>query len=390
MTSSTKKIIAETKGYTLPALTLGKENYISFYAFDPEFSCLKRKKIMLGRVKGGKKAVRAYAQPIMQRLSDRLSDGWNPWIEQKCPLEYTRFDDVCDKYREYLSKLLHEGNLREQTLASYISYMKIMCEWVASHRHVTYIYQFDRRLVTDFLDYVFIERGNSIQTRNNYLAWLKVFAVFLLQRGYITTDPTAGQPTMKRRSHKKNRDVIPDSVLEMVREYLMERNRHYLLACYLCHYVLVRPYEMSWLRIRDINISAQTLFIHGEHAKNHNDAVVTLPAHVLRLMIDLKLFDSPGDHFIFSRDFKPGAERRSEKVFRDYWHHHLRKDLRLSERYKFYSLKDTGITNMLRCNKDVLTVRDQARHSSIMITNIYTPKDISEASPLLMNYEGVL
>lgn len=28
--------------------------------------------------------------------------------------------------------------------------------------------------------------------------------------------------------------------------------------------------------------------------------------------------------------------------------HYLRKDLKLSTQYKFYSLKDTGITNMLR------------------------------------------
>ena len=68
----------------------------------------------------------------------------------------------------------------------------------------------------------------------------------------------------------------------------------------------------------------------------------------------------------------------------------MRKDLKFSDRYKFYSLKDTGITNMLRANTDVLSVRDQARHSSILITDIYTPKDIREANRLLMNYKGVL
>ena len=45
---------------------------------------------------------------------------------------------------------------------------------------------------------------------------------------------------------------------------------------------------------------------------------------------------------------------------------------------------------MLRANTDVLSVRDQARHSSILITDIYTPKDIKEANKLLVNYKGVL
>ena len=81
---------------------------------------------------------------------------------------------------------------------------------------------------------------------------------------------------------------------------------------------------------------------------------------------------------------------RSEKAFRDYWTRVLRKELKFSDRYKFYSLKDTGITNMLRANTDVLSVRDQARHSSILITDMYTPKDIQSANKLLMNYEGLL
>ena len=86
----------------------------------------------------------------------------------------------------------------------------------------------------------------------------------------------------------------------------------------------------------------------------------------------------------------PGRERKSEKMFRDYWLSRVRKDLNLSSAYKFYSLKDTGITNMLKANLDVLTVRDQARHSSILITDTYTPKDIKEANKVLLNYEGVL
>lgn len=86
----------------------------------------------------------------------------------------------------------------------------------------------------------------------------------------------------------------------------------------------------------------------------------------------------------------PGRERRSEKSFRDYWNKKVRKELGLTDHYKFYSLKDTGITNMLRANTDILTVRDQARHSSILITDIYTPKDIKAANGILVRYKGEL
>lgn len=147
---------------------------------------------------------------------------------------------------------------------------------------------------------------------------------------------------------------------------------------------------MSFLKVGNFSIKNKTLTLHGSHTKNHNDAILTLPDHVLRLMIDLNIFAFPNHYYIFSDGFMPGANRRSEKTFRDYWHLHLRKNLKFSDRYKFYSLKDTGITNMLKANTDVLTVRDQARHSSILITDRYTPKDIKNANALLLKYRGVL
>lgn len=54
--------------------------------------------------------------------------------------------------------------------------------------------------------------------------------------------------------------------------------------------------------------------------------------------------------------------------------------------YKYYSLKDSGITNMLG-KESTLSVRDQARHSSIKITDIYTLHDQKGAHLNLTTYE---
>ena len=195
---------------------------------------------------------------------------------------------------------------------------------------------------------------------------------------------------VNRKGNLKNRDIIPDETLRELKDWLLKHNKHYLLACYILHYMFVRPKEMSYLKVGDFSIQKKTLFLHGDNTKNHSDALLTMPDHVLKLMIELRIFDNPGNYYLFSEGFIPGSTRRSEKAFRDYWHHHIRKNLHLTDRYKFYSLKDTGITNMLRANTDILTVRDQARHSSILITDIYTPKDIQDANKLLLNYCGVL
>lgn len=388
-------VVARIKEYREPEVCWGENCVtISFYAFDPESGTLKRKRIKMNReLKSieGKKAKREFIQGVVDRLRDELRSGWNPWIQQSGSIVYSSWDDMSEKYRSYLLKQQNEHNMRPESVASYMSYHRVLNAWVRTERkNVRYAYQFDRTLVNAFLDYVYLDKDNSIRTRNNYLSWIKSFSTWLLGKSYIEQNPTQGIPRMKLKAKGKNRDIIPDDLLLRIHDYLEKNNRHYLLACYLLHYLFVRPHEIARLKIEDFSLKNKTLLIHGDIAKNWQDAVVTLPMHVINLMLDLGIFNSPGNYYLFSRMFRPGREFRSEKNFRDYWTRKIRNDLKFSDRYKFYSLKDTGITNMLRANTDILSVRDQARHSSILITDMYTPKDIKAANELLMNYKGVL
>ena len=387
--------VARAKEYREPECCWGKDCVtVSFYAFDPESGSLKRKRIKLNReLKGmkGKREKKEYVSGVCERIRNELKAGWNPWMQQSDSLVYASWSEVHERYKAYLLKQQNEHNMRPESVASYMSYQRVLMRWVAAERkNVRYAYQFDKRLVDAFLDYVYLDKDNSIQTRNNYLSWIKSFSTWMLAKSYIDQDPTLGIPRMRIKKGSKNRDVIPDSVLLGIHDYLEKNNRHFLLACYLLHYLFVRPHEIAQLKIEDFSLHNKTLLIHGDVAKNWQDAVVTLPMHVIDLMLDLDVFKFPGSYYLFSEGFKPGSKFRSEKYFRDYWTRKLRKDLKFSDRYKFYSLKDTGITNMLRANTDVLSVRDQARHSSILITDMYTPKDIKQANKLLMNYRGVL
>ena len=379
----------EIKGYSDPQLVIGKETYIFFWAFDPVSGLRKRKKYMLGRCKT-RKEVQRRAKDMIRNISRKLEGGWNPWIETTDSLTYTTFCSVADLYHDYLYKRLNDRSLREDTVVSYISYLKIFREWIEQKGEVVYLFQLDHLVVSQFLDYVYIERNNSFVTRNNYLGWLRSFSTYLLERGYLQTDPCARFSNIRIKGYAKERTVIPDGVMIQIREYLQRHNRHYLLACYLTHYMCIRPKELSRMRVGDINIGACTITLMGDQTKNHDSVTITMPQKVARLMIDLDIFSAHGGDYLFSDGFKPGTNQHSEKHFRDYWMKHLRKDLRFPAQYKYYSLKDTGITNMLRNGMDPISVRDQARHSSLVITNTYTPLDIKAANPLMLKYDGVL
>ena len=379
----------EIKGWTTPRLVEGRETFVSFYAFDPLSGRSKRKKYMLGRCKSRREVVRR-SRDMIHNITRKLESGWNPWIDNSDSLTYALFSEVADRYHAYLYKRLADRSFREDTVCSYVSYLNVFRQWVEKRGDITYMFQMDHLLVGRFLDYVYIERNNSFVTRNNYLGWLRSFCTYLLERGFLLSDPCARYRSVRIRGYVKDRTVIPDDILLQIREYCERNNRYFLLACYLTHYMCIRPKELSRMRVGDINIGKCTITLMGDQTKNHDSVTITMPKKVARLMISLDVFAYHSDCYLFSEGFRPGEKQRSEKQFRDYWMRNVRKDLKFSSRYVYYSLKDTGITNMLRSGVDPITVRDQARHSSLAITNTYTPQDLKAANPLMMKYDGVL
>jgi integrase len=383
---SLKEILA----FTYPRLYTGACWYVGFHAFDPATGGMRRKRIKINAV-GSANERKRFGKALCHRLSEKLENGWNPWIEQEHAAGYKRFTDVLSHYRNYLAKLSADGILRSETYTGYLSKCNILEEWNADrHTPLLYIYQFDRGACTRFLDYIYIDRKNSAQTRNNYLNWLSVFSQFLLQYSYVKVKPTEGISSIGRRHIQKERTIIAASDMQRLHDYLITHNKHYLLGCYFLHYVLIRPKEMAGLRLGDINLAKQTVFVADTISKNKKSAIVTLPAKVIELMVELDVFRNPSDYYLFSDGFMPGNSWRDEKQFRDHWSRYVRPALRFPKEYKFYSLKDTGITAMLRAGHDTLSVKEQARHSSLLMTDMYTPQDIKDANPILLNYKGIL
>lgn len=377
------------KKYTVPSLVEGVDWYIKFYAYDPAQQKMRRKKIKLNHIeKIGQR--RRYADGLMKRLIQKLEDGWNPWIESENEKAYHTFTDTCNHYRKIILKYLNDGVLREDTYRDYISKLKNIEEWNKSRKiPIVYIYQFDRAFISDFLEEIYIGRKNSVQTRNNYLAFIRIFSSFLTEHQYVKIKPSEGIASISKRNQKKIRTTIPDKDIKRLYEYLKTENIHFLLACYIIHYTFVRRKEMSFIKISDISIQKQTLYIKPEYSKNGKGGTVTIPERVIHLMLDLKIFNYPGHYYLFSDKFMPGNKHKHEKQFTDYWANTVRKKIGFPVSYQFYSLKDTGITSMLR-QYDVLTVRDQARHSTIDMTDKYTPHDIQEANKIIAKHEGIL
>lgn len=381
--------VAAAFQYTLPVYreTDGC-SYIEFYAYDPERGQMRRKRIKTNRIKGTVKR-KQYVRDVIKRLIGQLNHGWNPWIA-KDVTDLFIFEEGVTRYEAHIEKMLANGYFRKETYDGYKSNIKILREYIKKNP-VYYMYQFDRTFCVDFLDYVFIERNNGAQTRNNYLNFLRVLSGFFVEKGFLKSKPTDGINPISKRLYTKERDCIPLEAVARLADYCKENDPHFLFACYLLYYCFIRPVEMTRLKVRDINIKEGTLTIPGNASKNRQTQTVTLPKKVLLYGIEIGIFTGAMDDYLFSDGLKPGKRMIDTKIFRDHWAK-AHKVLKLKKEWKFYSLKDTGITEMCDNHVAPREVKDQARHSSLAITNIYLEKSKgrTSANKDILGYDGAL
>ena len=100
--------------YTYPSLHEGKVWYIGFYAEDPATGRMRRKRYKVERIKGAK-AKRRYAQRMICQLMDMLDHGWNPWLPEDLSVTPPNFEEVCERYLEYVeARLKKEAAEREK------------------------------------------------------------------------------------------------------------------------------------------------------------------------------------------------------------------------------------------------------------------------------------
>ena len=232
------------------------------------------------------------------------------------------------------------------------------------------MFKIKRSDVNNFLDFIYIDKALTAVTRNHYLQTLRTFFNFAVNKGFISENPAKEINNIK--AGNKKRSAIPDKILIKIFDYLELTNKNYLLACYLLYGCFIRPSEICGLKIQDISFKNQTVFISSEISKNKKNQVVTIPQNVITLMLDLEIYKYPSNYYVIGKNFKPSEIQCTDKILRAFWLQ-LRKKLNLSDSYQFYSLKDSGITKMINL-LNVAEVRDQARHSSISITDVYTDR----------------
>lgn len=261
-------------------------------------------------------------------------------------------------YRLFLSRLSKQSTRKDYTMR-----FNVFLTWCSMER----IERQEEVNIAQFLDYVFLNRGVSPRTHNNYRTWLRSFIAWMRRQHLLDGDPLDGVPPM--REPGKIRQPLPTAMLRQIREHLAAHDRHYLLAVMMEYYCFIRPEELSQLQVGDIDVKRHAIHIRAEISKNGKAEMVGLNTTIVSLMRELGTLRAPKDWYIFSNRLRPGAAKLDSRAFRDRWAR-LRRRLGIPREYQFYSLKDSGIRDLAN-SAGIVIARDQARHSSIAVTNKY-------------------
>ena len=216
--------LSEVLTFTYPKLHTGKTWYIDFMSFDPAEGKMKRKKYMLDSIPKITER-RKRAAEMIEGLLKQLRSGWSPWVSESNRRSFTLLSDAFDKYEASLSKID-----RYKTRKTYLSNLNMLRRYISTLLlKPLYVYQYNTVFISDFLDWLYLDKDVSARTRNNYRGWCSSLASYFMEREYITSNPADKIKNLQ--ALPKKRQALTAPMLRRMKEYLYENDKKFLLAC---------------------------------------------------------------------------------------------------------------------------------------------------------------
>ena len=366
--SSNKLIFVD---YRPAELKINKAWYIEYYVKSPSTDKLVRFRNRVPQIKT-KRARELYAKKMIEAINIKLYNGWSPWYENPNN-NYKLISDAFELYINKLKKEMSDGIKRPDTLRAYTSFVSNVQRYIDEKQlAIKYLVEIDFRFVSGFLDYIYYEKNNSPATYNNYLAYFKAFLEWAKAKDYIkqnATDNIKNKPKIQ-----KKREPLTQEVKACIKE-LKNTDVHFFVACMLTYFCLIRRTELTKLKVTDIRLIESRIILDGSITKNRKTDSVTIPDVFLPILAQHLQYAKNSDYLFSTDNFKPGRKQLTPKKISDTWAKY-RNLYGFDSKFQFYSLKDTGIMDLLNSGVPSIKVRDQARNYDIKQTESYTTRNL--------------
>jgi integrase len=309
-----------------------------------------------------------YARKLVVEINNKLHSGWNPFLEQEAPKAYTKLIDALNiflknKMKEFTSK---------DSIRTYKSHVEIMQHYINNviKEPDILVLSFDSRYVNNYMNYLYNDRNLGNRSFNNSKRFAIAAWNWFIENLYCKTNPFL--IVKNKLVTGKTRQIIDVDTRTRIKDYCLDNNKNEFLAIImLCFHGLLRPKEICELKPDNFRIKDRIIVLTPEMTKDKDKRIVSISNDLMNYLKCLDIENIDKDSYIYSMDsFKPGRRQNNTRYVGKEWDK-IRKELKFSDTYQFYSLKDSGIVQMLLDGIPPIEVKNQAGHSSLQQTEEY-------------------
>lgn len=342
-----------------------KVTYIDLYAMDPRTNKLRRKRYRLDHIRGAVKR-KQYARDLCDALNRKLREGWNPWIDPE--VETTTPKTIKEAVEEFMDE--KSKTTKNRSPHSYRGHANRILGWcVEQGIEDAPLAAFTKGRARAYMKWILEERKVNEATFNNYHLFCTVMFNWMIRHEYITENPMTG--VAKLRSTQKLRTLITVEERKACMAWFAQHRPAMVTVCMWVFHTLLRPRsELMRIRVGDVDLENGVVTVKGTDTKSkrvRRSAII--PAMVEHLK-QTSLVSAALTDYVVGKGLEPGPELSGYNYIGICWNE-MRKALKWGKEKQLYSLRDSGIVQLIADGVELQVVMRQADHQNIETTNRY-------------------
>lgn len=371
--------------------------YIEYYRLNPTIDEFERVRIMLNRERKRCKSLTEFklqASAIMLQINNQLAAGYIN-VQQTLPAYgfgapdttnqsgdnirfYTPLEQVIDLYETDRSK-----ELKETTMRSYSCFCKQFKQWIHKNYPTISSGGFSQILANQYMEFV-LDGNNSkgktsvrkkinedrvsARTYNNNIKLARALFSWAIEKSYARINPFEKLKTKKEQG--KDRTIIPKEVRDRIVAYFREKNPVFIIIMQLVYKSFLRPVEITRVKVNQLNFEQHCIEMSCTQTKNGKARNSRMDADLEALLREHIKGADPDDYVFGAGTWMPGKNPSASHSYTIIWDR-MRDALKLPKEYQLYSLRDSGINNLLRAGATDLDVVHIVGHSDLAMTFRY-------------------
>ncbi len=371
----------EFNHYAPAVLRKNCHGYVIEYYFRNANGTPVRRTIKMNRIRSrcqNAAAFKEYVQSVICDLNIKLANGWSPIGEVQNTREYVQLSVIIDQYMRE-----KESELSSSSLPAYRSFTGRLKKWTDVRYPRCNCAQFTKLMAVQFLDWIWsgksarknvgkkkAQGADHISERayNSNLKLGRAFFSWCIDNCYSKENPF--ETVKPKRTKRKTRTLIPTEDRTRIDEYFAAHNPAMRLMTRLVYTSLLRPVEATRVRVNQIRYDRNCIVMPCEQTKNGKERIGRLDEELKAILRQYLKGAKATDYLFSERSWSYGSTPKNSQMFAKEWMK-MRKALKLPAKYQLYSLRDTGIHDLLLDGVADIDVMHAAGHSDLSMTTRY-------------------